>query len=338
MDALVSQVDQFLLEALENPRHRLTVLRMELDIQRFMQNSDLHQFEFQHFPTSYLRCAAHRVAQHYGLQTMVADSTLDGLGGRIIARKTSESRFPAVSLSDIPAKQTENEKTERFKIAIRQKPNKVFQGDASELETNRNLVRTVEERKEEYDKARARIFSGSSSSDSEGPTSPVANDGLNHNASKDELECYKTIIDEHEKLGMKVGAPRVAIFRDREKDRSDPDYDRSYDRYVRGLAPGQTFSLAACNVPPAPFFPYEAGFAQLGQFPRNQTPMNYGPPDSNLNPYCAVGCQQTPRDAVYMQWPTPAMMYAHSYEHFRHGIFQAPFYQQPLSFDHMRNH
>lgn len=338
MEAALLQVDQFLLEALENPRHRLTVLRMELDIQRFMQSSDLHQFEFQHLPTSYLRCAAHRVAQHYGLQTMVADSTLDGLNGRIIARKTSESRFPAVFLSDVPAKQTENEKTEHFKIAIRQRPNKVSHSDLTELETKRNLARTVEERKEEYDKARARIFSGSSSPDSEGPNSPAANDGRNHCSSKDEHECYQSCIDEYEQLSTKVGAPRVAIFRDREKDRSDPDYDRSYDRYIKGLAPSQTFSLPACNVLQAPFFQYEAGFAQLGQFPSNQTPMNYGPPDSNLNPYCAVGCQQAPGDAVYMQWPTPAMMYAHSYEHFRHGIFQAPFYQQPLSFDHMRNH
>ncbi|KAF9625529.1 hypothetical protein IFM89_023840 [Coptis chinensis] len=45
-------------------------LRMELDIQSFMQNHDQQQFEFQHFPTSYLRLAAHRVAQHYGLQSM----------------------------------------------------------------------------------------------------------------------------------------------------------------------------------------------------------------------------------------------------------------------------
>lgn len=96
----------------------------------------------------------------------------------------------------------------------------------------------------------------------------------------------------------------------------------NFCRYVRGLAPSQNFSLAACNVPPVPFFQYEAGFAQLGQFPKNQTPVNYGPSDSNLNPYCVSGCQQTPGDGVYMQWPTPAMMYAHSYEHFRHGIFQ----------------
>ncbi|KAK8594103.1 hypothetical protein V6N13_125913 [Hibiscus sabdariffa] len=54
-----SAVDPFLVEALQNPRHRLTILRMELDIQKFLQHSDQQQFEFQHFPTSYLRLAAH---------------------------------------------------------------------------------------------------------------------------------------------------------------------------------------------------------------------------------------------------------------------------------------
>ncbi|CAL5417128.1 unnamed protein product [Camellia sinensis] len=65
---------------------------MELDIQKFLHNSEQHQFEFQHFPTSYLRLAAHRVAQHYGLQTMVQDNVLDGLGTRIVVKKLAESR------------------------------------------------------------------------------------------------------------------------------------------------------------------------------------------------------------------------------------------------------
>ncbi|CAL9236402.1 unnamed protein product [Arabidopsis halleri] len=47
-------VDPFLVEALQNPRHRLTILRMELNIQRFFQSPDQQLFEFQHFPTSYL--------------------------------------------------------------------------------------------------------------------------------------------------------------------------------------------------------------------------------------------------------------------------------------------
>ena len=75
------------------------VLRMELDIQRFIQNSDQHQFEFQHLPTSYLRCAAHRVAQHHGLQTLALDNAMDGLASGVITRKTPESRYPATCLS-----------------------------------------------------------------------------------------------------------------------------------------------------------------------------------------------------------------------------------------------
>ncbi|KAF9596262.1 hypothetical protein IFM89_008425 [Coptis chinensis] len=114
-------IDPFLKEALQNPRHRLTILRMELDIQSFMQNHDQQQFEFQHFPTSYLRLAAHRVAQHYGLQSMVADNSVDGLRTRIVVRKTAESRYPAICLSEVPAEQLENDKPERVKIAIKQR-------------------------------------------------------------------------------------------------------------------------------------------------------------------------------------------------------------------------
>ncbi|WOL10843.1 4-hydroxy-3-methylbut-2-en-1-yl diphosphate synthase (ferredoxin), chloroplastic [Canna indica] len=108
MEGLRAQMDSVLIEALENPRHRLTVLRMEFDIQRFMQNPHQYQFEFQHLPTSYLRCAAHRVAQHYGLQTMALDNSAGGLGSKVIARKTSNSKFPAIYLSQVPSvKQTE---------------------------------------------------------------------------------------------------------------------------------------------------------------------------------------------------------------------------------------
>ncbi|WOK97799.1 R3H domain-containing protein 2-like [Canna indica] len=37
-------------------------------------------------------------------------------------------------------------------------------------------------------------------------------------------------LDELEKALSKDNASRVAIFRDREKDLSDPDYDRSYQK------------------------------------------------------------------------------------------------------------
>jgi len=206
---------------------------MELDIQRFMQNSDQHQFEFQHLPTSYLRCAAHRVAQHYGLQTLALDNAMDGFTSRVIARKTPESRYPATCLSDIPMKQPESGKTEPVKFVIRPRPNQASLCDATETGSGRRLLRTVEERKEEYDKARARIFSAPSSPEVKDPSSMVATDVRSLCSNRDEPEYDKIVpnVDEHEKIGMKDAASTIAIFRDREKDLSDPDYNRSYDRY-----------------------------------------------------------------------------------------------------------
>ncbi|KAK1292004.1 hypothetical protein QJS10_CPB17g01702 [Acorus calamus] len=326
------QVDPFLVEALQNPRHRLTVLRMELDIQRFLQNPEQNQFEFHHFPTSYLRLAAHRVAQHYGLQSTV-DNLTDGSGSKIIVRRTSESRFPAIHLSDIPAKQPEleNEIPEHVKIVIRPRPQRNLPGDASESGMKRSPVRTVEERKEEYDRARARIFSRPNSPEPEIVYSQSATDGRSPCSSREESEGFRSSSPDN--------TSRVAIFRDREKDRSDPDYDRSYDRYMRGLVPSQHFGLGPFGPVQSPFIQYETGFSQPGQLPMNQAFACYRPATASpvMSPFCPIGCNQTLRDPVYMQWPSPAMVYAQSYEHVRHAFVQAPFYQQPLSFEHSQN-
>ncbi|XP_010243832.1 PREDICTED: R3H domain-containing protein 1-like isoform X2 [Nelumbo nucifera] len=338
-DAVISMVDSFLKEALENPRHRFTVLRMELDIQRFMQNPDQQKFEFSHFPTSYLRLAAHRVAQHYGLHTMVMDNLIDGQGTRIIVRKTAESRYPAVCLSEIPLKQSESDKPEHVKIAIKPRSHKASTDDASDQCIKCSPVKTMEERKEEYDRARARIFSRSSSSGTEGVLC-AANDGRSSSSSKDESESCRADV-QPEKISTRDGSiSRVAIFRDREKDRSDPDYDRSYERYVRSVTPNQSFSLGPLNMQSfqPSFMQYESGFP-LNQLQGTKTSLSYRPSFSlAMDPFCAMGLNQTSRDPMYMQWPSPAMMYAQSYDQFRHAVFQAPFYQQPLSFDYSQNH
>lgn len=208
---------------------------MELDIQRFLQSHDQQQFEFQHFPTSYLRLAAHRVAQHYGLITMVQDSGLDGLGNKILVRKTAESRYPAVRLSEISAKQSENDKPENIKIVIRPRPNKGYLSEGNDMEIKQSPMRSVEERKEEYDKARARIFSSPGSSEYDDLSSNAPVEGKNTCPSRDENEgCKNSLTDTDKSASVRDGgsSSRVAIFRDREKDRTDPDYDRSYERYV----------------------------------------------------------------------------------------------------------
>lgn len=207
---------------------------MELDIQRFLSIPDQQQFEFPHFPTSYLRLAAHRVAQHYGLQTMAQDIGLDGQGNRILVRKVGECRYPAVCLSEIPANQPENDQSEKIKIAIKPRPNRAFVNGANDAGLRRSPVRSVEERKEEYDRARARIFRCPGSPDTDHTFSQIPTEGKNLCLSKDENEGIRnTTIYQEKNTHAKDAASssRVAIFRDREKDLTDPDYDRSYDRY-----------------------------------------------------------------------------------------------------------
>ncbi|KAL8213721.1 hypothetical protein R6Q57_003170 [Mikania cordata] len=320
-DALMT-VDPFLVEALQNPRHRLTILRMELDIQKFIQNSEKQQFEFQHFPTSYLRLAAHRVAQHYGLQTMVLDNFSDGQGTRILVKRLAETKQPAVCLSDIPAKFLENNKHEHTKIVL--KPRLKLSSDGTNVDRKSNLVKTVEERKEDYDRARARIFS----LHSEDASLSTNSDGTN----VDENEGLNSIIDGN--------TSRVAILRDREKDLTDPDYDRSYDRYTRSLRASQGSTLVPLTLPK--FQPrYDPMIPHIGQNSngQSQTPVGYRS-SSGVSPYPVVGMNQFSRDAaVYMQWPTHSMMYAHTYDQFRHALIQAPFcqQQQPLSFEYSQN-
>ncbi|XP_038883354.1 R3H domain-containing protein 1-like [Benincasa hispida] len=314
----VSTVDPFLIEALHNPRHRLTILRMELDIQRFLQNQEQQVFEFQHFPTSYLRLAAHRVAQHYGLQTTVQDNGIDGQG-RILVRKTVEARFPTVCLSQIPAKQSADDKPGRVKIAIRPRPNK-SSDDAGNCMAKQSLGRSVEQRKEEYDKARARIFSSQGSTGSV----DVLSEELDISPNRDRVEeCRVNNVEKctSVKDTGNGASSRVAILRDREKDLSDPDYDRSYERYVKSLpinlTPSMNFApFTMQNVPPS-FSGYHV--------PRNEFSLSYVSPSVIKT----VGLNQVSRYSANAPWPCAGMPYTHT-------AFQAPLYNQSLSFDYMQ--
>ncbi|KAL6909967.1 hypothetical protein ACP4OV_001225 [Aristida adscensionis] len=294
-------VDPFLVEALDNPRHRLMVLRMELDIQKFMQNPQLQEFEFQNFPTSYLRCAAHRVAQHYGLETIVADSSIDSSISRIVARKTPESRYPAIALSEVPSKQARNdhETEEKLKFVIYQRP-KASQNGAADAGNKNGAVRTVEERIEEYNKARARIFSGSISVDSDG-----TGDLVTLPTGRDEPVIVEPSVDEN-KFNTMNNRSRVAVFKDAEKDRSDPDYDRNYKRYVRSPVPDFNLSPGAFNFVVPRFMQYGVGYMQSAGMSTNQPPVYFGQPDLSMGSSSGA--------AVYPHWPTPAMLYPHCYD------------------------
>ncbi|XP_010504574.1 PREDICTED: R3H domain-containing protein 1 [Camelina sativa] len=335
--------DPFLVEALQNPRHRLTILRMELDVQRFLQNPEQQQFEFQHFPTSYLRLAAHRVANHYGLATAVLDSGADGNENRILVTKTAESRFPAVRLSEIPvAKPSENGKFERMKVSIKTRPSKGSEFGAGELEKRCGPLRSVEERKEEYERARERIFSGLPGLTCDDSSSETQVYGRNMSLNRDDKQESKNAYVEAERnLSLRESGPtsRVAVFRDIVKDRFDPDYDRRHERYIRSLPMNQNFNLPPFNFQQMPTPYYEMGFTGYNQIPSTPASLGFGPPPSSMtSPYGTTFLNQASRDAMYMQWPNAAMLYAHPYEQFMNASLQAQFCsQQPMSFDDRQN-
>ncbi|KAG7643856.1 R3H domain [Arabidopsis suecica] len=332
-------VDPFLVEALQNPRHRLTILRMELDVQRFLQSPDQQQFEFQHFPTSYLRLAAHRVANHYGLITSVRDGGADGNESRIVVTKSSDSRFPAARLSEIPVKQSETGKFEHMKVVIKPRPTKGSGMEGDELGKKGGLLKSVEERKEDYDTARARIFNGLVNIDCNDSSSETNPWRVNCSSSRDENQVLKNGNIEADKnnISRKSNpASRIAILRDREKDRYDPDYDRSNYRYISNLPVDQNLCVAHFNIQTMGTPIYDMGFS--GYSPTAPPSLNLGQ-HSVMSPCVTTGLNQPSRDAaMYMQWPNAAaVMYTHSYDHFRNSPFQAQFYPQPLSFDYMQN-
>lgn len=240
------------------------VLRMEQDVEKFIRDPTQQQLEFPQLPTSYLRLAAHRVAQHYSLQSMVLlDNCLpDGSGSRIIVRKTSECRLPVIRLADIPVN-LPSEESGVIKVAIKQRPQKrshiVNSGNSNSSKSNNS--KSVEERKEEYNRARARIFNSNNNISGGIGGKPESEPRLQENPQHVTLGIPKMeeisvsgitdfnsgrgLIDsstsisrparsriEKEPIGRNKPNNRVAIFRDREVDRKDPDYDRSYDRYA----------------------------------------------------------------------------------------------------------
>ncbi|GMH13250.1 hypothetical protein Nepgr_015091 [Nepenthes gracilis] len=275
----IHQVDQFLREALQNPRERLSILRLEQDIEKFICDPTQHQLEFQKLPTSYLRLAAHRVAQHYFLQSMVLlDNNLpDGSGSKIVVHKNSaECQLPRIRLADVPVNLPQEDGG--GKVAIKQrllKRSPVINNSNSYSAQNQS--KSVEERKEEYNKARARIFNsnnrnGTSCVKPENElrmdTFQLGSVGISKLEEKSvlggsDLSTGRGILNSSTSSGRSGRSRtekepvvkckpnnRVAIFRDRDVDRKDPDYDRSYERYMHRFDPRFGFNTVPYAVQP----------------------------------------------------------------------------------------
>ncbi|XP_009885040.1 PREDICTED: R3H domain-containing protein 1 [Charadrius vociferus] len=152
-DSTGIDLHEFLVNTLKNnPRDRMTLLKLEQEILDFIGNNEAPRKKFPPM-TSYHRMLLHRVAAYFGLEHNVDQS-----GKAVIVNKTSNTRIPDQKFCE----HIKDEKSDDFQKRY------ILKRDNSSLDKDDNQMRirlkddrrskSIEEREEEYQRARERIF------------------------------------------------------------------------------------------------------------------------------------------------------------------------------------
>ncbi|TMW55874.1 hypothetical protein Poli38472_008522 [Pythium oligandrum] len=235
-------LDPVLLAGLENPRERLSVLKFEDQIVRFIKNPRENQLSFPPL-SSYHRLIIHRLAERCCLEHQTGDYNpyssqgYDGNASRVVTLfKTSQTVIPRVLLIDLSAEKQQPAVTPASapKIMMRkrntQHPGNGAAGGRGGAD-GRATQRSIEDRERAYAEARARIFGedSSSTSASDATTSPPSSD---NNASRVNKNGASTA------GGAKLGGSHQA---------SGPDGTRGF---VRGRNGSPAATSAGNTTPP----------------------------------------------------------------------------------------
>jgi len=97
--AAIASIDPVLLAALGNPKDRLSLTKLEMDVQRFLRNTHMTRLDFPPM-SSYQRLMAHRIAEYYHMEHTAVD--LDNSRRAVVLFKTVGSHCPDVQLMSIP--------------------------------------------------------------------------------------------------------------------------------------------------------------------------------------------------------------------------------------------
>ncbi|XP_048474794.1 R3H domain-containing protein 2 [Rhincodon typus] len=157
-DSTGIDLHEFLVNTLKNnPRDRMMLLKLEQEILDFIGDNNN---QYKKFPqmTSYHRMLLHRVAAYFGM-----DHNVDQTGKAVIINKTINTRIPEQRFSD----HIKDEKSMDFQKRF------ILKRDDTSLDKDDNQMRvplrddrrskSIEEREEEYQRVRDRIFARESS-------------------------------------------------------------------------------------------------------------------------------------------------------------------------------
>ncbi|XP_062975301.1 R3H domain-containing protein 2 isoform X2 [Elgaria multicarinata webbii] len=152
-DSTGIDLHEFLVNTLKkNPRDRMMLLKLEQEILEFINDNNN---QFKKFPqmTSYHRMLLHRVAAYFGM-----DHNVDQTGKAVIINKTGNTRIPEQRFSEHIKDEKSSEFPQRF----------ILKRDDTSIDRDDNQIRiplqdgrrskSIEEREEEYQRVRERIF------------------------------------------------------------------------------------------------------------------------------------------------------------------------------------
>ncbi|XP_037552496.1 R3H domain-containing protein 1 isoform X2 [Nematolebias whitei] len=174
-DSTGIDLHEFLVNTLKgNPRDRIMLLKLEQDILDFISNNESQKRKFPPM-TSYHRMLLHRVAAYFGL-----DHNVDPSGKSVVINKTINTRIPDQKFSE----HIKDDRMDDFqKRYILKRDNSSFDHDDGTIRMRLKAdkrSKSMEEREEEYQRARERIF---------------AHDGdhfIFDNSAQEELSCMST--------------------------------------------------------------------------------------------------------------------------------------------------
>ncbi|KAM4601565.1 R3H domain-containing protein 1-like [Polymixia lowei] len=152
-DSTGIDLHEFLVNTLKNnPRDRITLLKLEQDILDFISNNESQKRKFPPM-TSYHRMLLHRVAAYFGM-----DHNVDPSGKSVVINKTANTRIPDQKFSE----HIKDDRADDFqKRYILKRDNSSFDRDDGTIRMRLKAdkkSKSMEEREEEYQRARDRIF------------------------------------------------------------------------------------------------------------------------------------------------------------------------------------
>lgn len=183
-------MDPVLVACLENPRERLTLLKFEDQIVRFIKSPRESQLVFPPL-SSYHRLIIHRLAERCCLEHQTAEYNpyaggggYDGNSSRAVTLfRTSQSIVPSVLLIDLSSDRQQQTVTPATapKIMMRKRGSQIDANGGKNPGDAKNAQRSMQDREKAYAEARARIF-GEDTTDSTSVSSSNSSPGASASA------------------------------------------------------------------------------------------------------------------------------------------------------------